>query len=174
MADCGDVEPGVGVPPKWLEVPQRGLYSLEKRGSVFSVTHRVTWETKKLPEGHDWHLLTALDTNRVYAASDKGLSMWMSSFLRTSMWAIDGRVLVHQSASDGEVETKRWLDDVPRYHKCDWVDVVVREGNFVIGRAQANIYIWDTLREGSAVFWEVDSFRDRIGCGTKNCSKVVQ
>ena len=68
-------------------------------------------------------------------------------------------------ASDDEPESRRWLDDVCRLHKVNWVDVVIKDQGHIVVCVAAKIYILDTPRLGAMLFWELDSFRSVVGHG---------
>ena len=136
--------------------------------------HKITQEQEDLPESDgEWFLVTMVDTDRVYAANSAGHpSIWMTRHLRTSVWSIGDRVLVYQrSGTDGQPESKRWLSEVSRLHKVDWVDIEVRDGDYFLGRTSAKVYMLDTARDGAMVFWEADAFKDIVGKQVKSAAE---
>ena len=101
----GESDGAAGLKDKLIEVPQRGLYKLEKRNCIFTVVHGVSQERRELPEG-EWYLHTT-EAHRVYAACTSSVvpAVWMSQFLRTSLWTnADHKVLVYMRAAEDEPE----------------------------------------------------------------------
>ena len=68
--------------PLFVEIPQRGLYRLEKRGgNDYRVVHIITNEFRDLSgSAGGWCLATTAETSRVYAIAEAGdqPSVWMA------------------------------------------------------------------------------------------------
>ena len=152
--------------PRMVEVPQRGLYRLERRGHEFSAVHRISQERKPLPVGHQWSLSTTSETHRVFACSPTAPSIWMARHLRSSLWsgvAGDPMLLSMAAGPEGEPASSRWLDTMSSLHKADWIDITVHQGGLRVANTAAKVYIFDSPKDRAMVFWEIDSFRDIIG-----------
>ena len=133
------------------------------------MVHGVSQGRRELPEG-DWYMDTT-EARRVYAACTSSVvpAVWMSQFLRTSLWTnADHKVLVYMRAAEDEPEFSRWLHDISRLHKVDWVDIRVTASS--AAALSSKIYMFASPRD-ALVYWELDSFQGLIGQEYKDTAK---
>ena len=106
------------------EEPHVELFTLHRLAQRYSVRHKVTGETHILPEGGEWKLCYAGEF--AYAWCPQLLAIWLSALMSKSLWSVDGRLVLSDSAKDeDEPGALQWVDDVSNNY-------TVRPGSIVL------------------------------------------
>ena len=150
-----------------VELPQNGMYTMLQKNGRCYVEHVVSGEVGEPPPGR-WCLRSKGD--RLFAVSDAipPESIWMSNFLRTAMWTVDGRPLVTFQEREGMAASNMWLDEISRRFTVDSLKLTIAAvGKIPLSSFSVKVYIFSLPRAGATIFWELDAFKHLIAVDCK-------
>ena len=151
---------------KLRELSHKGFYRLCVKNSVYFVEHIITNESRPLPRGHCWSL--ELHDDCMFAYAETHDPIWVSSIMKTSLWASsEDRVLLYgKGLGEGGNDTKEWLDEFTNKLKVDIIELTLDHNGNCLGRPSVKVYVFALPREQAHVFWEVQSLGLLMGSGS--------